>query len=314
MTTMTQARERPKARTSDQAEKMAFTIGRIGVIGAGQMGNGIAHVAALAGMEVLLNDVSTDRINAGLATINGNLARQVSRKHIAEEARNAALARISAADALDKLGDCDLVIESATEKEEVKRRIFADLCPHLKADAIVGTNTSSISITRLAASTDRPERFIGIHFMNPVPVMELVELIRGIATNDTTFDACRTFVKKLGKTIAVAEDFPAFIVNRILLPMINEAVYTLYEGVGTVDAIDTAMKLGAHHPMGPLELADFIGLDTCLSVMQVLHEGLADSKYRPCPLLVKYVEAGWLGRKTNRGFYDYRGDKPVPTR
>ena len=206
------------------------------------------------------------------------------------------------------------MIESATEKEDVKRKIFADLCPHLKPDAIVGTNTSSISITRLAASTDRPEHFIGIHFMNPVPVMELVELIRGIATDDTTFEACREFVKKLGKTIAVAEDFPAFIVNRILLPMINEAVYTLYEGVGTVDAIDTAMKLGAHHPMGPLELADFIGLDTCLSVMQVLHEGLADSKYRPCPLLVKYVEAGWLGRKTNRGFYDYRGEKPVPTR
>jgi 3-hydroxybutyryl-CoA dehydrogenase len=312
MTTMTQ--ERSQARSRDQAGKMAVTIGRIGVIGAGQMGNGIAHVAALAGIEVLLNDVSTDRINAGLATINGNLARQVSRKLIGEEARNAALSRISAADGLDKLGDCDLVIESATEKEDVKRRIFADLCPHLRADAIVGTNTSSISITRLAASTDRPERFIGIHFMNPVPVMELVELIRGIATNDVTFDACRTFVRKLGKTIAVAEDFPAFIVNRILLPMINEAVYTLYEGVGTVDAIDTAMKLGAHHPMGPLELADFIGLDTCLSVMQVLHEGLADSKYRPCPLLVKYVEAGWLGRKANRGFYDYRGEKPVPTR
>ena len=306
--------ERSQARSSDQAGKMAFTIGRIGVIGAGQMGNGIAHVAALAGMEVLLNDVSTDRINAGLATINGNLARQVSRKLIGEQDRTAALARISPADALEKLGDCDLVIESATEKEDVKRRIFADLTPHLKPDAIVGTNTSSISITRLAASTDRPERFIGIHFMNPVPVMELVELIRGIATSDTTFDACREFVKKLGKTIAVAEDFPAFIVNRILLPMINEAVYTLYEGVGTVDAIDTAMKLGAHHPMGPLELADFIGLDTCLSVMQVLHEGLADSKYRPCPLLVKYVEAGWLGRKTNRGFYDYRGEKPVPTR
>ena len=306
--------ERSQARSSDQAGKMAFTIGRIGVIGAGQMGNGIAHVAALAGMEVLLNDVSTDRINAGLATINGNLARQVSRKLIGEEERNAALSRISAADTLDKLGDCDLVIESAAEKEDVKRKIFADLCPNLKPDAIVGTNTSSISITRLAASTDRPERFIGIHFMNPVPVMELVELIRGIATSDTTFDACRTLVKKLGKTIAVAEDFPAFIVNRILLPMINEAVYTLYEGVGTVDAIDTAMKLGAHHPMGPLELADFIGLDTCLSVMQVLHEGLADSKYRPCPLLVKYVEAGWLGRKTNRGFYDYRGEKPVPTR
>jgi 3-hydroxybutyryl-CoA dehydrogenase len=293
---------------------MAFTIRKIGVIGAGQMGNGIAHVSALAGIDVLLNDVSVDRINAGLATINGNLTRQVSRKLISEEDRQAALARIAPADTFDKLGDCDLVIESATEKEDVKRKIFADLCPGLKPDAIVGTNTSSISITRLAASTDRPERFIGIHFMNPVPVMELVELIRGIATSDPTFEACREFVKKLNKTIAVAEDFPAFIVNRILLPMINEAVYTLYEGVGTVDAIDTAMKLGAHHPMGPLELADFIGLDTCLSVMQVLHEGLADSKYRPCPLLVKYVEAGWLGRKTSRGFYDYRGDKPVPTR
>jgi 3-hydroxybutyryl-CoA dehydrogenase len=314
MADMTQVRERPEARTGDQAETMAFTIRKIGVIGAGQMGNGIAHVSALAGMDVLLNDISVDRINAGLATINGNLTRQVSRKLIAEEDRRAALARISPADSLDKLGDCDLVIESAAEKEDVKRKIFADLCPGLKPEAIVGTNTSSISITRLAASTDRPERFIGIHFMNPVPVMELVELIRGIATSDPTFDACREFVKKLKKTIAVAEDFPAFIVNRILLPMINEAVYTLYEGVGTVDAIDTAMKLGAHHPMGPLELADFIGLDTCLSVMQVLHEGLADSKYRPCPLLVKYVEAGWLGRKTNRGFYDYRGEKPVPTR
>jgi len=311
---MTHVRERPKAHSSDQAEKMAFTIHKIGVIGAGQMGNGIAHVAALAGMDVLLNDVSSDRINAGLATINGNLTRQVSRKHISEEDRQAALARITPAETLDKLGDADLVIESASEKEEVKRKIFSDLCPHLKPDAIIGTNTSSISITRLASSTDRPERFIGIHFMNPVPVMELVELIRGIATGDPTFDACREFVKKLHKTIAVAEDFPAFIVNRILLPMINEAIYTLYEGVGNVEAIDAAMKLGAHHPMGPLELADFIGLDTCLSIMQVLHEGLADSKYRPCPLLVKYVEAGWLGRKTQRGFYDYRGDKPVPTR
>ena len=314
MASMSDVRERPEARTGQQAEKMAFTIKKIGVIGAGQMGNGIAHVSALAGMDVLLNDISVDRINAGLATINGNLTRQVSRKLISEEERKAALGRIAGADALDKLGDCDLVIESAAEKEEIKRKIFSDLCPALKPDAIIGSNTSSISITRLAAATDRPEKFIGIHFMNPVPVMELVELIRGIATNDTTFDACREFVKKLHKTIAVSEDFPAFIVNRILLPMINEAIYTLYEGVGTVDAIDTAMKLGAHHPMGPLELADFIGLDTCLSVMQVLHEGLADSKYRPCPLLVKYVEAGWLGRKTQRGFYDYRGEKPVPTR
>ena len=314
MASITQVRERPKARTGDQAEKMSPTIRKIGVIGAGQMGNGIAHVAALAGMDVLLNDISGDRINAGLATINGNLARQVQRKLIAEEDRQGALKRIAPAETLDKLGDCDLVIESASEKEEVKRKIFSDLCPHLKAEAIVGTNTSSISITRLAASTDRPEKFIGIHFMNPVPVMELVELIRGIATNDTTFDSCREFVTKLKKTIAVAEDFPAFIVNRILLPMINEAVYTLYEGVGTVESIDKAMRLGANHPMGPLELADFIGLDTCLSVMQVLHEGLADSKYRPCPLLVKYVEAGWLGRKAQRGFYDYRGEKPVPTR
>jgi 3-hydroxybutyryl-CoA dehydrogenase len=238
----------------------------------------------------------------------------VSRKRITEEERQAGLKRITAADTLEGLGDCDLVIEAATEKEDVKRTIFASLCPVLKPEAIVGSNTSSISITRLASSTDRPERFIGIHFMNPVPLMELVELIRGIATDDLTFDSTRQFVTKLGKTIAVAEDFPAFIVNRILLPMINEAIYTLYEGVGNVEAIDTAMRLGAHHPMGPLELADFIGLDTCLSVMQVLHEGLADSKYRPCPLLVKYVEAGWLGRKTQRGFYDYRGEKPVPTR
>jgi len=314
MAKMTEVQERPKARTSDRAEKMALTIAKIGVIGAGQMGSGIAHVSALAGMNVLLNDISSDRIKSGLATINGNLARQVSRKLIPEQARQEALSRISGAETLEALSDCDLIIESAAEKEDVKRKIFAELCTSLKPEAIIGTNTSSISITRLAASTDRPEKFIGIHFMNPVPVMELVELIRGIATNDTTFDACREFIKALHKTIAVAEDFPAFIVNRILLPMINEAVYTLYEGVGTVEAIDTAMKLGAHHPMGPLELADFIGLDTCLSVMQVLHEGLADSKYRPCPLLVKYVEAGWLGRKTNRGFYDYRGDKPVPTR
>ena len=237
-----------------------------------------------------------------------------ARKRITEEQKQAALKRISTAESYDGLSDCDLVIEAATEKEEVKRKIFAALCPSLKPEALVASNTSSISITRLAASTDRPEKFIGIHFMNPVPLMELVELIRGIATADATFEASKEFVTKLGKTIAVAEDFPAFIVNRILLPMINEAIYTLYEGVGNVEAIDTAMRLGAHHPMGPLELADFIGLDTCLSVMQVLHEGLADSKYRPCPLLVKYVEAGWLGKKAGRGFYDYRGDKPVPTR
>jgi len=289
-------------------------IQSVGVIGAGQMGNGIAHVCALAGYSVMLNDVSPDRIKAGMATINGNMARQVGKKAISEEDRKAALGRIKPAEKYDGLASCDLVIETATEKEEVKRKIFSELCASLKSDAIVATNTSSISITRLAASTDRPERFIGIHFMNPVPLMELVELIRGIATDDATFETSKAFVTKLGKTIAVSEDFPAFIVNRILLPMINEAIYTLYEGVGNVESIDTAMRLGAHHPMGPLELADFIGLDTCLSVMQVLYEGLADSKYRPCPLLVKYVEAGWLGRKAGRGFYDYRGEKPVPTR
>ncbi len=289
-------------------------IHRVGVIGAGQMGSGIAHVCALAGFEVALNDLSEERVRSGIATINGNLARQVARLAISENDRQAALGRIAAADKLEALADCDLIIETAVEKEDVKRKILAALCPVLKDSAIVATNTSSISITRLAASTDRPEKFIGIHFMNPVPVMELVEVIRGINTDDATYETTKAFVTKLGKRYAVAEDFPAFIVNRILLPMINEAIYTLYEGVGSVDGIDTAMKLGAHHPMGPLELADFIGLDTCLSVMQVLHEGLADSKYRPCPLLVKYVEAGWLGRKTKRGFYDYRGDKPVPTR
>jgi 3-hydroxybutyryl-CoA dehydrogenase len=293
---------------------MAVKIQSVGVIGAGQMGNGIAHVCALAGYSVLLNDLSADRIKAGMATINGNMARQVGKKSISEDDRKSALARIKPAEKYDALSECDLVIETATEKEEVKRKIFSDVCGSLKSDAILATNTSSISITRLASSTDRPERFIGIHFMNPVPLMELVELIRGIATDDATFESSKAFVSKLGKTIAVSEDFPAFIVNRILLPMINEAIYTLYEGVGNVEGIDTAMRLGAHHPMGPLELADFIGLDTCLSVMQVLHEGLADSKYRPCPLLVKYVEAGWLGRKTQRGFYDYRGEKPVPTR
>jgi 3-hydroxybutyryl-CoA dehydrogenase len=307
---MIQVKERPKARS----DSMTPQIRKIGVIGAGQMGSGIAHVSALAGFEVKLNDLSAERVKAGIATINGNMARQVSRKRITEEERQAALERITPAEKYEAFEDCDLVIEAATEKEDIKRTIFTSVCPVLKPDAILGTNTSSISITRLASATDRPERFIGIHFMNPVPLMELVEIIRGIATDDTTFDSTKQFVSKLGKTIAVAEDFPAFIVNRILLPMINEAIYTLYEGVGNVEAIDTAMRLGAHHPMGPLELADFIGLDTCLSVMQVLHEGLADSKYRPCPLLVKYVEAGWLGRKTQRGFYDYRGDKPVPTR
>ncbi|MCK1268215.1 3-hydroxybutyryl-CoA dehydrogenase [Bradyrhizobium sp. GM2.2] len=293
---------------------MAAVIKKVGVIGAGQMGNGIAHVAALAGFDVVLNDISTDRLKSGMATINGNLTRQVSKKAVSEDDKAKAMARIVAGEKLDDLADCDLVIETAVEKEEVKRKIFHDLCAVLKPEAIVASDTSSISITRLAAATDRPERFIGIHFMNPVPLMELVELIRGIATDDQTFEASKEFVGKLGKQVAVSEDFPAFIVNRILLPMINEAIYTLYEGVGNVEAIDAAMKLGAHHPMGPLELADFIGLDTCLSIMQVLHEGLADSKYRPCPLLVKYVEAGWLGRKTQRGFYDYRGAKPIPTR
>ncbi|MGE3646177.1 MAG: 3-hydroxybutyryl-CoA dehydrogenase [Beijerinckiaceae bacterium] len=289
-------------------------IEKVGVIGAGQMGNGIAHVCALAGFEVRLNDVSEDRIRAGLATINGNMARQASRNQITEEERQAALSRIKPAVHMDEFGECDIVIEAASENEEVKRKIFVALCPNLKPEALIGTNTSSISITRLASVTDRPEQFIGIHFMNPVPLMQLVEVIRGIATADETFEASRDFIERLGKTSTVAEDFPAFIVNRILLPMINEAVYTLYEGVGSVEAIDTAMKLGANHPMGPLQLADFIGLDTCLSVMQVLHEGLADSKYRPCPLLVKYVEAGWLGRKSQRGFYDYRSGSPVPTR
>jgi 3-hydroxybutyryl-CoA dehydrogenase len=310
---MNEVKERPMARSARNGEAPPV-IRTIGVVGAGQMGNGIAHVCALSGFHVLLNDVAAERISEGLATINGNLARQVSRKRITEEERQAAIKRITPANTLDSLIPCDLVIEAATEKEDVKRKIFGTLCPALRPETIVGTNTSSISITRLAAATDRPERFIGIHFMNPVPLMELVEVIRGIATDDSTFEATKQFIGKLGKQIAVSEDFPAFIVNRILLPMINEAIYTLYEGVGNVEAIDTAMRLGAHHPMGPLELADFIGLDTCLSVMQVLHEGLADSKYRPCPLLVKYVEAGWLGRKTQRGFYDYRGEKPVPTR
>ena len=287
---------------------------KVGVIGAGQMGNGIAHVCALAGYDVALHDISADRIQAGLATIDGNMARPVASGRITVEQRDAALGRLSAAQSMETFEDADLVIESATENEDVKRKIFAELCPHLREDALLATNTSSISITRLAASTDRPERFMGVHFMNPVPVMELVELVRGIATDDDTFEAMRDFADSLGKKIAHAEDYPAFIVNRILLPMINEAVYTLYEGVGSVESIDKAMKLGANHPMGPLQLADFIGLDTCLSIMQVLYDGLADSKYRPCPLLVKYVEAGWLGRKTQRGFYDYRGEKPFPTR
>ncbi len=289
-------------------------IKQVGVIGAGQMGNGIAQVAAVAGYDVLMNDLNKERVEAALATINGHLAHHVSGGKITEKDRKAALKRISYAEAIGDLGNVDLVIETATENEDVKRDIFAELCPQLKADAILSTNTSSISITRLAASTDRPERFIGLHFMNPVPVMEVVEIIRGIATDEDTYLQSRAFVESLDKQVAVAEDFPAFMVNRILLPMINEAVYVLYEGVGTVESIDTAMRLGAHHPMGPLQLADFIGLDTCLAVMQVLYEGLADSKYRPCPLLVKYVEAGWLGRKTGRGFYDYGGEEPVPTR
>jgi 3-hydroxybutyryl-CoA dehydrogenase len=293
---------------------MAHSIKKVGVVGAGQMGSGIAHVAALAGFDVLLHDVAAERIKASLATINGNMARQIGANRITEANRQAALARIGQAPNVEALSDADIVIESATENEAVKRQIFVALRSQLKPEAILATNTSSISITRLASATDRPEKFIGIHFMNPVPVMELVELIRGIATDRETFETAKEFVGRLGKTVTVAEDYPAFIVNRILLPMINEAIYALYEGVGTVEGIDVAMRLGAHHPMGPLQLADFIGLDTCLSIMQVLYEGLADSKYRPCPLLVKYVEAGWLGRKSGRGFYDYRGEKPVPTR
>jgi len=292
----------------------ARTISKVGIIGAGQMGSGIAHVVALSGYTVALNDLKKEAFDKGVEAVGKNLARQIAKGAINEDDRDKALDRISFAPTLEAFGDCDLVIEAATEDESLKHRIFAALCPHLKPTALLASNTSSISITRLAATTDRPEDFIGMHFMNPVPLMELVELIRGIATEDETFATAKGFVESLGKTTAVSEDFPAFIVNRILLPMINEAVYTLYEGVGTVEAIDKAMRLGAHHPMGPLELADFIGLDTCLSVMQVLYEGLSDSKYRPCPLLVKYVEAGWLGRKTQRGFYDYRGEKPVPTR
>ncbi|WP_421725628.1 3-hydroxybutyryl-CoA dehydrogenase [Bauldia sp.] len=293
---------------------MRNEIRTIGIIGSGQMGSGIAHVCSLAGFEVLIHDVAEDRIKSALATINGNMARQVASQKITESDRNAALDRIKPAPDLDALTAADLVIESATEDEAVKRDIFASLQPVLKSTAILASNTSSLSITRLASASAAPESFIGIHFMNPVPVMELVELIRGIATSQETFESAREFIARVGKTIVVAEDFPGFIVNRILLPMINEAIYTLHEGVGTVDAIDTAMRLGAHHPMGPLQLADFIGLDTCLSIMQVLYEGLSDSKYRPCPLLVKYVEAGWLGRKAGRGFYDYSGDTPVPTR
>lgn len=289
-------------------------IRTVGVIGAGQMGSGIAHVCALGGYDVLLHDVSPERIETGLAQIDQALARQVSRGLIEASAKDAALARIKGAPELQSVGGSDLAIEAATENEEVKKSIFRALSPYLGANTLLASNTSSISITRLASATDRPERFIGLHFMNPVPRMNLVEIIRGIATDAVTYEAAVNFARSLGKTTANAEDFPAFIVNRVLVPMINEAIYTLYEGVGTVEAIDTAMKLGANHPMGPLELGDFIGLDTVLSIMNVLYDGLADSKYRPCPLLVKYVEAGWLGRKAGRGFYDYRGENPVPTR
>lgn len=289
-------------------------IKTVGIIGAGQMGSGIAHVCALAGYQVLLHDVSLDRIEAGLQTIERNLARQVARGVISQQDLDAALGRIKPAEELQAVGKSDLAIEAATEDEGVKKTIFKALSPHLGEKTLLASNTSSISITRLASATDRPEKFIGLHFMNPVPVMKLVEIIRGIATDAATYEIAVNFAKSLGKTTANAEDFPAFIVNRILVPMINEAIYTLYEGVGTVEAIDNAMRLGANHPMGPLELGDFIGLDTVLAIMNVLYEGLADSKYRPCPLLVKYVEAGWLGRKAGRGFYDYRGEAPVPTR
>lgn len=289
-------------------------IRTVGVVGAGQMGNGIAHVFALAGFDVTMTDISQDALTASVEKIAQNLDRQVGRAKLTEGERDAAMARISTTPTLTDLGKLDLIIEAATEKEVVKHAIFAELLPHLGPQTILTSNTSSISITRLASQTDRPERFMGFHFMNPVPVMQLVELIRGIATDSATYDALEAVVAKLGKTSASAEDFPAFIVNRILMPMINEAIYTLYEGVGSVKSIDTSLKLGANHPMGPLELADFIGLDTCLAIMNVLHDGLADTKYRPCPLLTKYVEAGWLGRKTDRGFYDYRGEFPVPTR
>ena len=289
-------------------------IAKVGIVGAGQMGNGIAHVFALAGYDVLLNDISEDSLKAAMELIDHNMDRQVSRGKITAEDKDAALARIKTTLTLTDIAKTDLVIEAATERETVKAAIFEDLVPHLLPHTILTSNTSSISITRLATRTDRPGKFMGFHFMNPVPIMQLVELIRGIATDEETYTACLQVVERLGKTAARAEDFPAFIVNRILMPMINEAVYVLYEGVGSVKSIDESLKLGANHPMGPLELADFIGLDTCLAIMNVLHDGLADTKYRPCPLLTKYVEAGWLGRKTGRGFYDYRGEIPVPTR
>ncbi|MCO6188178.1 3-hydroxybutyryl-CoA dehydrogenase [Rhizobium sp. L1K21] len=291
-----------------------MAIQKVGVVGAGQMGSGIAQVSAVSGYDVVLYDLDKDRVDAAIAAIGGHLGRQVANNKMEPAEREAALAKIKGTVDINDLADVDLAIEAATEEETVKRKIYAQICPVLKPEALLATNTSSLSITRLASATDRPERFMGIHFMNPVPVMKLVELVRGIATEEQTFKEARAYADSLDKTVTVSEDFPAFIVNRILLPMINEAIYTLYEGVGSVEAIDTAMKLGANHPMGPLQLADFIGLDTCLSIMQVLHDGLADSKYRPCPLLVKYVEAGWLGRKSGRGFYDYRGEVPVPTR
>lgn len=293
---------------------MVSELKTIGVIGAGQMGAGIAQVSASAGYRVILSDIALENAESAISKIDAMTAKAVDAEKMSADERDTILANISPSGAIADLADCDLVIEAASEVEHVKTAIFAELCPVLKPEALLASNTSSISITRLAATTDRPEQFMGIHFMNPVPRMKLVELVRGIATDESTFDAAKTYAKALGKTITTSEDFPAFIVNRVLLPMINEAIYTLYEGVGTVESIDTALKLGANHPMGPLELADFIGLDTCLAIMQVLHEGLSDSKYRPCPLLVKYVEAGWLGRKTKRGFYDYRGEQPVPTR
>jgi 3-hydroxybutyryl-CoA dehydrogenase len=290
-------------------------IKKIGVVGAGQMGTGIAHVCAVAGLDVTIQDLNLDQLQKSTESIERTLERAVAKRKITGEEKQIALARVRTTHEMSDFSDCDLVIEAATEQEEVKRAIFKALTPHLKPEALLASNTSSISITRLAAATDRPEKFIGMHFMNPAPVMQLVELIRGIATDDATFESIRALTEgALGKTVAVSEDYPAFIVNRILLPMINEAIYTLYEGVGSVEAIDTAMHLGANHPLGPLALADFIGLDTCLSIMQMLYDGLADPKYRPCPLLVKYVEAGWIGRKVGRGFYDYRGETPVPTR
>ncbi len=298
----------------NEAAKALVTISKVGVIGAGQMGSGIAHVCALSGFDVVIYDISDEQLKKAVTNIDKNIGRQVNKGFVAEADKQAALARIKTGSSMSVLGDRDVVIEAATENEELKKKIFRDLCPHLKADALLCSNTSSISITRLAAVTDRPERFMGMHFMNPVPVMKLVELIRGIATSEMTFSAVRTFAEKLGKNTVTSEDFPAFIVNRILIPMLNEAIYTLYEGVANVRAIDVGMKLGVNHPMGPLELADFIGLDTCLAIMTTLHDGLADTKYRPCPLLVKYVEAGWLGRKTGKGFYDYSGPEPVPTR